>query len=470
MYAQTDAVGQQLQRLRAQAIAQRLSGPLEGWSAELQALESSLDRLLVTLLEPLLSQERLQTWRSFSTQRLELEPELRLDRLIMQLQDALQLEESLRLMSAAPRETEGTSHPRRPRTLELVREKAEESQTFTLPDSLHLTLALDLIPWVLGRDEELQALLERLRQNIFREHGVKLPAIRLSDASTLPPGTYKLEIRGEEAARGKLRGLECMVLDAPPDAFEGVAGHEPAFHMPGIWIQPSLREVARSEGYTVLTPVDMFLAHLTEVVRTRLHELFGAAQLHQDLSLLERRLPGLIATLRRQGPGEGQVLRVLRMLLEEGLSIRDLETIFEALLELGGAALPAEVMTAHVRRALRRHISARFVDDEGLLHTFVLAADLEGRLLATVQDERTHELSPELKARLMKVVQQQLERWNHPVPPVLVVPDPLRFTLRRALTSLIRVLPVLAVGELVSEVKIQHCGELSVPVHLERVM
>lgn len=331
---------------------------------------------------------------------------------------------------------------------------------FEPPPIIGLELALDLLPWVLGREVEIHNLLNRLRQNIYKETGVRVPVISISDSGTLAPGSYRLELRGETVTVGRLRGLECMVLDATPGMFEGTPGHEPAFGMPGLWIAPSLKDVARSEGLTVLTPVDMFLAHITEVMRTRIHEIYGATQLSHDLHLIENRLPGMMTQLRHQ-PGEGQLLRVFRLLLEEGLSIRDLDTIFESLLEHSRDSLSAEAMTSRVRRSLKRHISARFVDDDGTLHTFVLTGELESRLLEHQRDESPLLLPAEIRSRLMRSVQQQLERWNQPVPPVLVCPDLLRFTIRRTLSSLIRVLPVLAVSELAADVKIHHCGELT---------
>lgn len=339
---------------------------------------------------------------------------------------------------------------------------SDDATPFDLPMPISIALALDLVPWVLGRDTELQRLLNRLRQTLYAETGVRLPPIHLVDSSTLSPGSYRLVLRGEEAAHGKLRGLECLVLEAPPDAFEGTPGQEPAFGMSGIWVAPNLRELARNEGYTVLSPVDMFLAHITEVLRSRLHELYGAAQLAQDLALMEARMPGLMTPLRKERPGDGMILRVLRLLLEEGLSIRDLDTLFEAFLEHGREATSAEVLAARVRKSMRRHISARFVDEEGVLHAFVLAGDLESRLVEYQRDEGPVSLPVELRARLLRGIQHHLERWNLPVPPVLVCPDLLRFTLRRVLQPLLRVLPVVAVGELASEVRVRHCGELSI--------
>ena len=192
--------------------------------------------------------------------------------------------------------------------------------------------------------------------------GFVLPPVRIQDNMQLAPDGYSVRIKEIEAGRGEIRGRHAAG-DGPGAAacptWPGERTIEPAFGLPALWIDPSLREEAMFRGCTVVDPPSVLTTHLTEIVQQTMAELLSFAETQKLLDDLPREQQKLVAELIPAQITVGGVQRVLQMLLAERVSIRDLPTILEGIQEAcasGRRALSPRIV-GHVRARLARQIS-----------------------------------------------------------------------------------------------------------------
>jgi len=252
----------------------------------------------------------------------------------------------------------------------------------------------------------------------------------------------------------------------------GIATREPAFGLDALWINAAERERAQLAGYTVVDPATVIITHLTELIRRHAHELLGRQEVQVLLDRLAKNQPKVIEELVPQHLPVGGVQKVLQNLLREGISIRDLVTILESLADHAPRQKDAEPLTEHVRQALGRSITKRFVSADGTLALITLAAPIERQLLDALQ--RTEEgavlaVEPVLAQRLMGRLGDWLERFaTQHLPPVLLCSAALRPHLRRLLERVLPSLAVISPPEIASNVRIRSLGVVTLEADAEQ--
>jgi flagellar biosynthesis protein FlhA len=203
--------------------------------------------------------------------------------------------------------------------------------------------------------------------------------VHIRDNLALAPGAYRFLLLGTEIAGGTTRAGRLLAMDASGSAppIDGESAKDPAFGTPARWIASRDRELAEALGYTVVDHTTIIATHLAEVVRSHAHEILGRAELSQLFEVFSRGTPKLIEELVPNLLSSADVLKVLRNLLREGVSIRDLRTIVEALIELAPATRDPEQLTELMRQRLSRQLTAAYTDGEGVLATLVLEPPVE---------------------------------------------------------------------------------------------
>jgi len=295
---------------------------------------------------------------------------------------------------------------------------------------LAMEVGLDLLSLVdAGRGGELLRRIASLRKQIAGELGVIVPPIHIRDDLRLPPGGYRVLMSGVLLAEGNVHVHRLLALDPTGTATRGLPGEtttEPTFGLPAKWVLPSERARAEAAGCTVVDPTAVIATHLAELVRRNAHELLGRREAQElfDLAgkteskVLEELIPHLMST--------GDVIKVLRNLLREGVSIRDLRTILEALADHAGAVKHPDELTEYVRQRLARRITRSNLASDGVLRPLVL--DPRAEALFREQHPRHARALSRLTDDLAASA-RDLTRNDEP--PVLVVaPD-----LRRAVAS-----------------------------------
>jgi flagellar biosynthesis protein FlhA len=247
-------------------------------------------------------------------------------------------------------------------------------------DMIRLELGYGLLALAGGDGPRLTEQIKSLRRSIAADMGFVLPPVRIQDNMRLGPTEYVISVKEIEAGRGQLRPAKLLAMDPKggTPALVGEATNEPAFGLPAMWIDPSLKEEALFRGCTVVDPPTVMSTHLTEIVRQNVAELLSYAETRKLLDELPAEHQKLVADLMPSTITAGAVQRVLQSLLEERVSIRDLPTILEGIQEACGApsrAIPSIV--AHVRARLARQISAQYTGTAGYIPLLTLSPDWE---------------------------------------------------------------------------------------------
>ena len=307
-------------------------------------------------------------------------------------------------------------------------------------DLLELEVGYGLIPLVdRNQNGELLERIQSIRRQFASQMGVIIPPIHIRDNLQLTPGAYSLLVKGVEAAQGELVADRLLAMN-PGDVLETVPGietTEPAFGLPATWIDPSLKDRAEQLGYTVVDCPTVVATHLSEILKDNAHELLGRQELQELLDVFSKRAPKVVEDLI---PGKlelGDVLRVLKNLLAEHLSIRDLRTILEALADHVHLTKNAEILTEFVRQRLSKYITSKLRGFDGKVHVVTVNGALEDAFRGQVQqvDGDFHlGIDPGLAERFLRDLEDRMNQQSamgH-APVVLVAPE-----LRRPVRNLI---------------------------------
>ena len=307
-------------------------------------------------------------------------------------------------------------------------------------EPLSIEIGLDLLYLV---DEKkggtLVESIQRLRNQFAQDLGIVVPSVHLRDDAKLQGGTYVICLRGEEVGRGKVYPRQHMAMGAGEVSgkLHGVKTTDPVYGMPAYWIQGKHVLGARAKGYTVVDVPAVISTHLSELLQLHAHELYSPQQLDKTLARVAEHAPKLVEDLIPATLSRSQVLRVLRNLLQEGISVRDVETILEALSDSAERTKDPEILTEFVRQRMARHITRRISDEAGTVHVLALASDTQRALSECFSGEggRPQLNLDEVKtARIVQSVKSATESWAGVSELVVLTPPLMRSPLRRILS------------------------------------
>ncbi len=250
-------------------------------------------------------------------------------------------------------------------------------------DEIHMEFAPNLVPVVMDAATGLDARILNMRNHIAQAFGLIMPEIRLTDNPGLPPGTYAIRIQGIEAARSRIETDQVLVLlpDETAAAPEGRTVAEPVYGAPARWIAASLQEEAALMGLSVVTPTEVVATHLLEIVKQNFGRLFTRRSLRKLLDEFTTLSDTKRAEANRRMIDEfipdkfpiDTLQAVLRLLLEERVSVRNLPLIFEAIAEVYSPQAGAAVISEHVRHRLGFQLVAEVREADGALPLIQLA-------------------------------------------------------------------------------------------------
>jgi flagellar biosynthesis protein FlhA len=273
-----------------------------------------------------------------------------------------------------------------------------------------------------------------LRRQIALDLGVVIPPIHIRDNLAIPAGGYRVSLLGAEIASGNTHAGRLLAMDATGTAaqIDGEETIEPAFGTPARWIMARDRELAEALGWTVVDHTTMIATHLAETARRHAHELLGRGELSHLFEVFSRSTPKLVEDLVPNLLSLGEVLKVLRNLLKEGVSIRDLRSLLEALVELAPATRDPEQLTEMLRQRVARQISSQFSDPEKAIWTLVLDSKVEDVFRRSLREIATGtggaldpEAAKQIGVALETGAQRMLAKGKQPV--VLTAPDIRRY-------------------------------------------
>ncbi|HEY8486209.1 MAG TPA: flagellar biosynthesis protein FlhA [Limnochordales bacterium] len=325
-------------------------------------------------------------------------------------------------------------------------------------DPVELEIGYSLIPLVdEAHGAELLDRITMVRRQVALELGLVVPPIRIRDNVQLRPTAYVVKLRGVEIGRGELMPSHLLAMDGEEvlHRLEGIPTREPAFGLPAMWIAQELRDTAESLGCTVVDAPSVLATHLSELLRRHAPELLGRQETRSLLDHLKGTHGALVEEVVPELLGVGEVQKVLQNLLREGVPIRDLVTILEALADAAHHTRDVDQLTEHVRAAMARHLCRLYADEEGYLPVITLAPALEQQL-AELAGQGERPVDPAFVQRLVEQLGRAQEKAAARGRQAVVLTSPaVRRFLRRLIERALPRLPVMAYSELSPQAQIR---------------
>jgi flagellar biosynthesis protein FlhA len=330
-------------------------------------------------------------------------------------------------------------------------------------DPLELEVAFDLVDLVdTARGGDLLDRVKALRRKVAMETGLVIPLVRTRDNLDLPGSTYVIWLNGVPAARGSSPAGTVLAIGDNLDGLPGKPTREPVFGLAAKWVPVELQRQAEMAGATVVDRSSVITTHLAEVVRQNAADLLGREDVRLLVEMVRRTHPVVVEELTPALLTLGEVQRVLHALLAEGVSIRDLVRIFEALSVRAKASTDLDGLVEAARAALGSAISQPYVTPDERLHVLTLEPGFEQRLLEAVrQSDQGQVLAIDAGAIDALVhgcsgLLEEAERSG--LSPVLVCSPQVRPALARLMRQVLPRLPVISYAEVSRTAQIESLG------------
>ena len=335
-------------------------------------------------------------------------------------------------------------------------------------DPIELEFGYGIIPLAdVNQGGDLLDRVVMIRRQIALELGTIVPIIRLRDNIQLNPNQYIIKIKGTQVADGEILFDHYMAMNPGyvDEEIDGIETIEPAFKLPAIWITEGQRERAETLGYTVVDPPSIMATHLTEIIKTHLHELLTRQDVKTLVNNVQESHPALVEELVPKLMGIGEIQKVLMNLLKETVSIRDLVTIFETLADNATSSRDPDLLTEYVRQALRRAISAKFFDQD-TNQVVTLDPNIEQSIMDSVKqsEQGTYlNMAPEMMQRILDGTGVQVTKMieSGRIPIILTSPI-VRIYYKRIIEERYPDVIVISYSELDPAVELQSVGMVTV--------
>jgi flagellar biosynthesis protein FlhA len=288
-----------------------------------------------------------------------------------------------------------------------------------------------------GDQSDLIKRIRAIRKKFVAEVGFLIPSVHVRDNLQLPPENYRILIYGAEVARGQILPDRLLAIEpsSNPPALDGVRVLDPTFKMPAVWIGPSQRDAALAKGYTVVEPSVVLATHLDQIARLHAHELLGRQEVQDLVDHIRDRFPKLVEETVPKTVSLQTIQKLLQLLLEEGVPVRDFRIVLEVAAEQGGKDTQAIQLLAPLRFAMRRAIVQEVFGESSSRRVAAVHPDFEriieqavGNLPAAPEGSIEPGLQRFFEEEVASVVD---DLDNLGLPPVIVVSSRNRLTLSR---------------------------------------
>jgi flagellar biosynthesis protein FlhA len=318
-------------------------------------------------------------------------------------------------------------------------------------------------------------LLERVtgvRKTIAKELGIVVPPIAVRDNLELDSNEYRFLLRDREVARGKVvpKRLLAMNIDHSTVELRGIPTVEPVFGIEAVWITDEERKSAELNGFSVVDPCSVLVTHLSETLKQSAHHLIGRQDVQQLVDFMKQKNPTLVAELLPDLVNIGVIQRVLQNLLREGISIRNLQLILEAIGDMAGVSKNPDDLSEQVRRRLGEFFVADYEAEPGILRAVTLDPRIEQHLVGKVQRsalDLTLSLDPGLAQYLLGELSNRMsEMTEKGLLPLLVTTTEIRLPFKRFFEPSLPRLSILSYQELPAKTEIQNFAIIVAPNNL----
>ena len=334
---------------------------------------------------------------------------------------------------------------------------------------LILEIGYGLIPQV---DEEqggdLLNRIQKIRRNFAEEIGIIIPPVHVRDNALLPAGGYSLLLNGVELIHGEVVPNKHLAIDSGEviDKIDGIDAMDPAFGLPAVWVGEESIAAAEDLGYTVADSPTVIITHLSKHLKENAAELVGTEEMQKLIDIFKKANPKVVGSLIPEKMAINEVLKVCKNLLREQLSIRDLRTIFGALLEHIHLTQNTEILTEFVRQNLARYISSLAKSSDDKIHVITLDGALAERFrgqMKQIEGDFHLALAPDLGQAFLERLEDNVKQLLlMGFEPVLLVTPELRRPIRNLTQNLSGELMVLSHKEINSGIDVSVDGQISI--------
>ena len=332
-------------------------------------------------------------------------------------------------------------------------------------DPIELEFGYGIIPLAdVNRGGDLLDRVVMIRRQIALELGAVVPIIRLRDNIQLNPNQYVIKIKGIQVSEGEILFDHYMAMNPGyvEEEITGIPTFEPSFHLPAIWITESQRERAESMGYTVVDPPSIIATHLTEVIRQHIAELLTRQDVQNLINNIKDNNSALIDELVPKLLGIGEIQKVLQNLLEEGISIRDLVTIFETLADHAAVTRDTDILTEYVRQSLKRAISGKYFPPNEVTNVITLDPKVEQEIMGAVKNTEQGSylsLDPARTKAIMDSLGEELKKLEDMGKNPIVITSPIvRLYFKKLASDYYKDIIVISYNEVESNIELQSVG------------
>ncbi|RUL72734.1 flagellar biosynthesis protein FlhA [Dyella choica] len=347
--------------------------------------------------------------------------------------------------------------------------RREEEDLYRLlsvePVEIHLGSGISAIYKARGLD--LGDRISTFRKQFALDLGFILPKVKLIQGPALAEDAYEIQVQGSRVGRGELQFDALLAINpgGRRPKLEGRETRDPAYGLPAQWINPEQRQYARGAGYTLVDPETVLITHLGEVTKRHAPELLTRAETErlvsrvreQQASLVDELIPGVMSYT--------DVQKVLQQLLREQVSIRNIETILEVLVDAGKTHKQTDDLVERVRERLGPSICQRVSNAQGELYVLTLAPELERSIVSAVrQREGSGALLADLgqlEALLGGLAKQSEAMMARSHLPVLICPSVVRRHLRALIQRSLPHVTVLGINEVPATVMVKAFGTVT---------
>ena len=338
-------------------------------------------------------------------------------------------------------------------------------------DTLELAIGFGLVPLVdagSGAGSSLLRRVSQIRRQLAGDLGLVVPPVRIHDELGMESHEYVFKVRGSEVARGRIMPGHLLAMD-PGDAsgnLQGIPTREPAFGLEAVWIQESARGEAEAQGYTVVDPESVIVTHLTETIREHAAEVLTRQDVRALLDKLKETNAAVVEEVVPDALSLGEIQRVLQSLLIEGVPIRDLGTIVEAIGDKARTTRDTSLLSEYARQALGRAITAPHLDEQLRLQAITLDPAIEQEVSTSITQTTDGEylaMDPPRAQAIVTALRAQVEHAAALGPlggkgPVLLCSARIRRHLRRLIAQAQPHLAVCSYNEIAPGINVETVG------------
>ncbi len=355
-----------------------------------------------------------------------------------------------------------------------ISEEETEAEEIRRPENVNALLQVDPIELEFGygiipladvnQGGDLLDRVVMIRRQIAIELGCVVPIIRLRDNIQLNPNQYVIKIKGVRVSDGEILFDHYMAMNPGyvEEEITGIPTFEPSFHLPAVWITEGQRERAEAMGYTVVDPPSIIATHLTEIVRQHIHELLTRQDVQNLINNIQEANQTLVTELVPKLLGVGEIQKVLQNLLEEGISIRDLVTIFETLADYAPTTRDTDILTEYVRQALKRAISSKYFSETDSTSVVTLDPKVEQDIMNSVKQTEQGAyltLEPDRAQRIIGSLKKEVDKLeNLGKTPIILASPIVRMYFKKLTSDYFKDLIVVSYNEIESNVELQSVG------------